>query len=135
MLGHLLLAAVLQAAPSPASSAAPARAASAASAAAPAENPAVTKIAHQELTAWQAGKPDWSHYIKQIDDSTVKQVQAFLSSLGPVSSLTFAQVVQPPGVPVPLSVYTIKGKNASAYMILHVNDAGKIDLVYFKPAQ
>lgn len=133
MLALLTLAAALQTSSQP--SAAPSPTASAAASAASAEDPGTTKIATQELAAWQAGKPDWSHYVKPIPDSTVQQVQAFLNSLGKVSGVTFLQNVQPQGVPVPLSVYSVKGASANAYLIIHVNAAGKVDEIFFKPAQ
>lgn len=119
MLPLLTLVAALQASPAPS----------------PTENPAVTKMAQTELAAWEAGKPDWSHYIQSIPDATVKQVQAFLATLGAVKSVTFAQTVQPQGLPVPLSVYSVKAEKANAYLLIHVNDAGKIDEIFFKPAQ
>lgn len=99
-----------------------------------AADPRTTKAARAELAAWEAGKPDWSHYIEPIPDATVKKVQAFLAALGPVSSPLFVKTIQPPGVPVPLSVYVLKGATASAYLIIHLNDAGKIDEIFFKPA-
>ena len=119
MLPLLTLVAALQASPAPS----------------PTENPAVTKTAQTELVAWEAGKPDWSHYVQSIPDTTVKQVQAFLATLGAVKSVTFVQTVQPQGVPVPLSVYSVQGDKANAYLLIHLNEGGKIDEIFFKPAQ
>lgn len=118
MLPLLTLLAALQASPAPS----------------PTENPSVTKTAQTELTAWEAGKPDWSHYIAPIPDATVKQVQAFLATLGAVKSVSFVQTVQPQGVPVPLTVYSVKGESANAYLLIHIDAAGKIDEIFFKPA-
>lgn len=135
MLTLLTLVAVLQASPQSSTAPSPVPTASAAASAASTEDPATTKIAKQELAAWQAGKPDWSHYAQSIPDATVAKVHTFLSSLGTVSSVTFLQKVQPQGAPVPVSVYLVKGANANAYLIIHVNDAGKVDGIFFKPAQ
>lgn len=136
MLALLTLAAALQASPQPSESpsTAPSPAATA-STAASTEDPAITKVAKQELAAWQAGKPDPSHYVKAFPDSTVQQVHAFLNSLGTVSSVTFVKNVQPQGAPWPLSVYLMKGANANGYLIIHVNDAAKVDFILFRPAQ
>lgn len=134
MLALLTFIAALQASPAAAPSAVPAPTA-AASPAASAEDPATTKIAVRELAAWQAGKPDWSHYVQSIPNATVQQVQSFLGGLGSITGPTFLKRVQPPGAPFALSVYSLKGTNASALMLLHVSDAGKIDLIYFRPAQ
>lgn len=133
MLAHLLLVAALQstAAPAPAASASPAATASTAPAA-PAEDPKVTKIARDQYDEFASGKVDQSMYPQPVPANAIAQVQAGLSSLGAVKTVTLVKTMAVKGSQV--YVYKFTCANGAAIETLALK-AGKISGIYFAPAQ
>ncbi len=96
----------------------------------PAEDPHITKIARAQYDAFAAGKIDPSQYSVDIPASAVAQVQAALTRLGPIQSVSF------------LKSATLASGTAYAYRFtcqkgdiieqISIKD-GKINGIYFIP--
>ncbi|HLI95213.1 MAG TPA: hypothetical protein VKT72_03880 [Candidatus Baltobacteraceae bacterium] len=127
MLALLTLVAALQASPAPASTTTSPPAATA-----PAEDPAITKLARAQYDAFSSGKLDASQYSVPIPQDAITQVQAGLTSLGPVKSVQFVKSVAVKGSNV--YVYKFTCANGAALEQLSVKD-GKINGIYFRPVQ
>ncbi len=129
MLALLTMVAVLQASPAPASttSSPPAAAATA-----PAEDPAITKLARAQYEAFASGKVDQTQYAQAVPQNAIAQVQAGLTALGPVKSVELVKTAVVKGSNVYLYKFTCA--NGAAMETLAVKD-GKIDGIYFRPAQ
>lgn len=129
MIAAAALIALLQATPQ--SAATPAAAAPAPSPQ-PAGNPAAAKLAREQFDAFLSGKIDTSQYSVAIPSAALSQVQAFLSALGPVKSVTLVQKAAIGGSTV--YVYRFICANGSVLEQLSVKD-GKINGIYFRPVQ
>jgi hypothetical protein len=132
LLAHLLLVAALQSSPAPAASTAPVPAASSVPAPAPTEDPNVIKLARAQYDAFASGKVDQSLYPQPVPAAAIAQVQAGLSSLGAVKSVTLVKTTSVQGSQV--YVYKFTCANGAAIETLALKD-GKISGIYFSPAQ
>lgn len=134
MLAHLALIGILQSAPQPGASPeaviTPQPAATAASA--NAEDPKVTKIAREQYDAFAKGNLDKSDYSVPIPAGAIAQVQAGLDALGPVKSVKFLGSMAMNGSM--MYQYEFTCAKGAAIETLSLKD-GKIDGIYFKPAQ
>lgn len=105
-----------------------------ASASAPVENPAVTKIARAQFEAWKSGKLDLDAYTSGVQayfTADVKShVKQFLTSLGDVQSFTYAGS-RPAANGIFVETYRVTAAKGSALELIHLDDAGKIDSIFF----
>lgn len=131
MLAAAFLIALLAGTPAPQPSATPAAAAPAPSPQ-PAGNPAVGKLAREQFDAFLSGKIDAAQYSVSIPSAALGQVQAFLSALGPVKSVTLVQKAAIGGSTV--YVYRFICANGSVLEQLSLKD-GKINGIYFRPVE
>jgi hypothetical protein len=102
------------------------------------EDPAVTRIAKQQFEAWKAGAPDPALYMAGVDQyftSSIKaRVKTFLTSIGDVQSFKYVGK-QLTAIGVSVDTYEITGSTGTAVETIHLDPKGKIDFLYFSPAQ
>lgn len=100
------------------------------------ENPAVTKIAREQFEAWKSGKLDLTAYTSGAQvyfTADVKsQVKAALNSLGDLRSFTY-DGSRPAQNGIYVETYRITGAKGSALELIHLDDAGRIDSIFFAP--
>lgn len=134
MLVHLALIGILQTAPHPGTSPEAVITPQPAATSTPvaSEDPKITKIARDQYDAFAKGNIDTSQYSVPIPAGAIAQVQAGLSALGAVKTVTFLGSRSMSGSM--MYQYKFTCANGAAIETLALKD-GKIDGIYFKPAQ
>jgi hypothetical protein len=104
----------------------------------PTPAPRISAAARAEFEAWQTGKIDLNHYIPEararFTDSTVKQISSqYLQPLGAVTAFTYVRQMVVTGQT--LFVFRATCANGSADELISWDSAGKVQFIYFRPAQ